>query len=82
MSGPKLNFLHNLAQFRAQFSAETYTAAIVSIVFATQVDSTLRFFQIRGIFHYFRAFKTEILQIHSLIGQILKQICGPVNIHR
>ena len=32
------------------------------------------FFQIQGIFHYFRAFKTEILHIYSLIGQILKQL--------
>ena len=34
-------------------------------------DGTRAFFQIRGIFHYFRSFKTEILQMHSLIGQIL-----------
>ena len=31
------------------------------------------FFQIRGIFHNFRAFKIEIPHIYSLIGQILKQ---------
>ena len=37
-------------------------------------DGTRAFFQIRDIFHYFRAFKTEILQIHSLTGQILKQL--------
>ena len=36
-------------------------------------DSIHAFFQIQGIFHYFRAFKTEILQIYSLIGEILKQ---------
>ena len=32
------------------------------------------FFQIQGIFHYFRTFKTEILHIYSLTGQILKQL--------
>ena len=36
-------------------------------------DGRHAFFQLRGIFHYFRAFKTEILQIHSPTGQILKQ---------
>ena len=43
-------------------------------------DGTHAFFQIRGIFHYFRAFKTEILQIHSLIGQILKQLALEVEV--
>ena len=37
-------------------------------------DSTHVFFQIQDIFHYFRAFRTEILHIYSLIGQILKQL--------
>ena len=37
-------------------------------------DGTRVFFQIQGIFHYFRAFKTEILHIYSLTGQILKQL--------
>ena len=37
-------------------------------------DGTRAFLQIQGIFHYFRAFKTEILQIYSLTGQILKQL--------
>ena len=37
-------------------------------------DGTHTFFQIQGIFHYFRAFKIEILHIYSLIGQILKQL--------
>ena len=32
------------------------------------------FFQIQGVFHHFRAFKTEIPHIYSLIGQILKQL--------
>ena len=41
-------------------------------------DGTRAFFQIRGIFNYFRAFKTEILHIYSLTGQILR---GSVNIH-
>ena len=38
-----------------------------------------RFFQKQGIFHYFRAFKTEILHIYSLIGQILKQLFPSVS---
>ena len=33
-------------------------------------DGTCAFFQIQGIFQYFRAFKTEILHIYSLTGQI------------
>ena len=41
-------------------------------------DGTHAFFRIGGIFHYFRAFKTEILQIHLLIGQILKQLINPL----
>ena len=52
-------------------------------------DGTRAFFQIQDIFHYFRAFDTEILHIYSLIGQILKQLSpsvsplrGSVNIHR
>ena len=35
-------------------------------------DGARAFFQIQGIFHYSRAFKTEILHIYSLTGQILK----------
>ena len=38
------------------------------------------FFQIRDIFHYFRAFKTEILHIYSLTGQILKQLFPSVSV--
>ena len=41
-------------------------------------DGTHAFFQIQGIFHYFRAFKTEILHIYSLIWQILKQLSPSV----
>ena len=41
-------------------------------------DGTCAFFQIRGIFHYFRPFKTEILKTHSLTGQILKQLSPSV----
>ena len=37
-------------------------------------DGARAFFQIRDIFHNFRAFKTEIHHIYSLIGQILKQL--------
>ena len=37
-------------------------------------DGTRIFFQIQGIFHYFRAFKTEIPHIYSLIGQILNNV--------
>ena len=37
-------------------------------------DGTRVLFQIQGIFHYFREFKTEILHIYSMTGQmILKQ---------
>ena len=43
-------------------------------------DGTHAFFQIQGIFHFFRAFKTEILHIYSLIGQILKQLCPAVSV--
>ena len=43
-------------------------------------DGTRAFFQIQGIFHYFRAFKTEILHIYSLIGQILKQLSSSVSV--
>ena len=38
------------------------------------------FFQMQGIFHYFRAFKTEILHIYSLTGQILKQLSPSVSV--
>ena len=37
-------------------------------------DGTRAFSHIQGIFHNFRAFKTEILHIYSLVGQILKQL--------
>ena len=37
-------------------------------------DGTRAFFQVQGVFHHFRAFKTENLHIYSLIGQILKQL--------
>ena len=43
-------------------------------------DDTHTFLQVRGLFHNFRAFKTEILQIHSLIGQILKQLSLSVSV--
>ena len=43
-------------------------------------DSVRTFFQIRGIFHYFRAFKTEILHTYSLTGQILKQLFSSVSV--
>ena len=32
------------------------------------------------IFNYFRAFKTEVHHIHSLIGQILKQLFPSVSV--
>ena len=37
-------------------------------------DGTRAFPQKQGIFHYFRAFKTEIFHIYSLIWQIVKQL--------
>ena len=37
-------------------------------------DGARAFFQIRSIFHYLRAFETEIFHIYSLNGQILKQL--------
>ena len=43
-------------------------------------DGTHAFFQIQGIFHYFRAFETEILHIYSLIWQILKQLSPSVSV--
>ena len=43
-------------------------------------DGTRSFFQIQGIFHYFRAFKTKILPIYSLTGQILKQLSPSVSV--
>ena len=43
-------------------------------------DGTRTFFQLQGIFHYFRAFKTEILHIYSLAGQILKQLSPLVSV--
>ena len=43
-------------------------------------DSMRAFFQIQGIFHYFRAFKTEIFHIYSLTGQILKQLSPSVSV--
>ena len=43
-------------------------------------DGLHAFFQIRTIFHYFVAFKTEILQIHSLIQQTLKQLSSSVSV--
>ena len=42
-------------------------------------DGTRAISQIQGIFHYFRAFKTEILHIYSLITQILKQLSPSVS---
>ena len=41
-------------------------------------DGMHAFFQMQGIFHYFRAFETEILHIYSLIWQILKQLSPSV----
>ena len=41
-------------------------------------DGMRAFCQIQGIFHYFRAFKTDILHIYSLTGQILKQLSPSV----
>ena len=43
-------------------------------------DGTRAFFQIQDIFHYFRAFETEILHIYSLIWQILKQLSPSVSV--
>ena len=43
-------------------------------------DGTHAFIQIQGIFHYFRAVKTEILHIYSLTGQILKQLSPSVSV--
>ena len=43
-------------------------------------DGTRAFFQIQDIFHYFRAFETEILHICSLIWQILKQLSPSVSV--
>ena len=43
-------------------------------------DGTRAFFQLQDIFHYFRAFKTEILHIYSLIWQILKQLSASVSV--
>ena len=45
-------------------------------------DSTRFFLQKQGILHYFRAFKTEILRIYSLIWQILKQLSPSVSVTR
>ena len=35
------------------------------------------FFQLQGIFHYFRPLETEILQIYLLIEQILNNYINP-----
>ena len=43
-------------------------------------DGAYAFFQIWGIFQYLRAFKTAILHIYSLIGQILKQLIPSVSV--
>ena len=43
-------------------------------------DGMRAFFQLQDIFHYFRAFKTEILHIYSLIWQILKQLSPSVSV--
>ena len=43
-------------------------------------DGARAFFQIQGIFYYFRAFKIEILHIYSLIGQIPKQLSPSVSV--
>ena len=42
-------------------------------------DGMHAFFRIQGIFHYFRAFETEI-HIYSLIWQILKQLSPSVSV--
>ena len=38
------------------------------------------FLRYEGIFYYFRAFKTQILHIYSLTGQILKQLFPSVSV--
>ena len=43
-------------------------------------DGLRTFFQVRDIFHCFRAFRTEILHICSLTGQILKQLFPLVSV--
>ena len=43
-------------------------------------DGARACFKIRGIFHYFRAFKTKILHISSLAEQILKQLFPSVSV--
>ena len=43
-------------------------------------DGAALFLQIRVIFHYLRAFKTEIFHIYLLIGQILKQLFPLVSV--
>ena len=40
-------------------------------------DGTRAFFQMQGIFHYFRAFKTEILHIYSPDWANTKTIYSP-----
>ena len=56
-------------------------------------DGTRAFFQIQGNFHYFRAFKTEILHIYNTKTIISLSVCdqrriftsplrGSVSIHR
>ena len=55
-----------------------YLLAIYFLAFMR--DGTQAFFQIQRIFHYFRAFKTEILHIYSPPGQILKQLSPSVSV--
>ena len=43
-------------------------------------DGTHGFFQKQGIFHYFRAFKTETLYIYSLIWQTLTKTIIPLSV--
>ena len=50
------------------------------LLFSIHAWRYARFFQKQDIFHYFKAFKTEILQIHSLIRQILKQLFPEVEV--
>ena len=57
-----------------------YISTAILYILAFMCHSALAFFQIQGIFHYFRPFETEIRHMYSLTGQILKQLSPSVSV--
>ena len=79
--GYMLTLLFTSVSVKAQDIHLHFGELLLAIYFlAFMRNGTRGCFQIQGIFHYFRAFKTEILHIYSLTGQILKQLSPSVSV--